>query len=259
MQDSAGSYQISDSSLAQEAQRLQAQMALTWAAEAERLCSWGISESRALLELGSGPGCVTRELLAIAPQAHITALEIYPRMCAMAHDLLADMPPRWQSVNTSIMATSLPDESHDFALARYLFQHLSKPVEAAREVARVLKPGSPFVIIDIDEAWSILLDPPMPGEREQRLVDAVQQALQGGNRYVGRKLPRIMQSAGFRVAHFETVILHSDMIGYEPFLAALAPLSGTANDARAEALRAFLREQQPLVMLQLFMACGIRS
>jgi ubiquinone/menaquinone biosynthesis C-methylase UbiE len=220
VQDGTGSYQIPDVTLAQEVQRLRTQMALTWPREAERLGAWGIAQSRALLELGSGPGCVTQELLALAPHAQITALELDPRMCA-AGQVLADAPPRWHGVNASIMATGLPDASHDFALARYLFQHLSDPVGAAQEVWRVLTPGSPLVIIDIDEAWSILLDPPLVADQRQRLAAAAQQAMQGGNRYIGRRLPRILQSAGFHVSHFETVVLHNDVIGYGPFLASL--------------------------------------
>jgi len=259
--DGTGSYQIPDVTLAQEVQRLRTQMALTWSREAERLGAWGIAKSRALLELGSGPGCVTQELLALAPQAQITTLEVDPRMCAAAEQVLADAPSRWHSVNASIMATGLPDASHDFALARYLFQHLSDPAGAAQEVWRVLTPGSPFVIIDIDEAWSILLDPPLVADQRQRLAAAAQQAMQGGNRYIGRRLPRILQSSGFQISHFETVILHNEIIGYGPFLASLAPVgaSGADENARMEALCAFIAEKKPIVMLQLFLACGIKS
>lgn len=260
--DSNQSYSVAQAQFAQEAQRLRAQVAFTWPQEAARLRGWGAAESAQFLELGSGPGYVTERLLDLLPAAHITALDLDPRMTTYADEMLGDAGGHRTGLTASIMALPLPNASHDFALARYLFQHLSDPVGAAREVWRALAPGSPFVIIDTDDAWSILLDPPFPDDQRQRLAQAMHQALRGGNRFVGRRLPHILSHAGFRVTHFETILLHSELVGSAPFLDALAPLVGQeegVEDSRAKALRAFVAEHHPLVMLQLFAARGIKS
>jgi ubiquinone/menaquinone biosynthesis C-methylase UbiE len=51
----------------------------------------------------------------------------------------------------------------DFAAARFLFQHLTDPVSAAREVHRVLKPRARLVIIDVDDDCWGMVDAAIPG------------------------------------------------------------------------------------------------
>jgi SAM-dependent methyltransferase len=113
--------------------------------------------------------------------------------------------------------TGLPDNSYDFAIARLLFLHLHNPVEAAREIYRVLKPGGKLVIIDIDDGIFGAVSPNinlLPSVLN-KLAD--HQSSKGGNRYIGRSLPRLLAKAGYIDLDIDTIIQHSDLHGIEGF------------------------------------------
>src|SRR5262249_136952 len=46
----------------------------------------------------------------------------------------------------NILAMELPENTFDFAIARFLYQHLPDPVAAAHETQRLLRPGGKFVV-----------------------------------------------------------------------------------------------------------------
>ena len=91
------------------------------------------------------------------------------------------------------MKMDFPDNSFDFAYARYLFQHLPDTVGAAREMMRVLKPGGKLVIFDVDDEISTF-DPPVSPEVKP-IDDLLAQHFQanrhpkGGNRLIRPQAP----------------------------------------------------------------------
>ncbi len=115
------------------------------------------------------------------------------------------------------------DDSFDFAYARLLFQHVAGPLGAAKEIWRVLKPGGKLVIYDIDDEISGLVQPLAPEYTSIREKMAQAQAAQGGNRFIGRNLWRILKAAAFTNLDLEVVTCHSDEIGIEPFLPQIDP------------------------------------
>lgn len=253
-----------------ELQRLQAQALLSWEKEARTLTWFGLQNGMSILELGSGPGFITEQLLNLLPNSSLTAVEIDPVLLKRAKQYLrGKASDRLRIIEASVMDNKLPDNSFDFAVARFLFQHLSNPVEVVKEVLRILKPGGKLVIIDTDDDIFGIIDPPIPELPIQLFMEKGRQlqAAQGGNRLIGRRLWRILKAAGFQNLDLEVVTCHSDALGIDAFLPQLNPERllplveiGVISEQELEGARAsykkFLALPNPFMLMLLLMACG---
>lgn len=108
-----------------------------------------------------------------------------------------------QFVQSSVYDTGLPDDSYDFAIVRLLFLHLNDPQEAVREIY-------------IDGIFGAV-NPDIPSLTSVLRKVAEQQATKGGNRIIGRSLPRLLTRAGFSDVDMDIVIQHSNFHGIEGF------------------------------------------
>jgi SAM-dependent methyltransferase len=253
-----------------ELERLKTQATMGWAKESRTLGWFGLRDGMSVLEVGSGPGFITGQLLEMLPSSHLTCVDLDPVLLGRAKDYLRDKAARVDFVEASILETGLPDNSFDFAYARLIFQHLPDRVGAAREILRLLKPGGKLVIMDVDDGLNQLIDPPDPpevkaiGER-----DMEEHRAKGGDRYIGRKLWRIMAEAGFQDLDVELVIIDSDSLGLHPFIEQYTPevlqtevVAGLITEQEAELLwnahTAFLNAEYPYIALVAFMARGAK-
>ena len=59
-----------------EIERLRGQALWGWDKESRNLSWFGLVDGMSILELGSGPGFVTEQLIALCPNSHITCVEI---------------------------------------------------------------------------------------------------------------------------------------------------------------------------------------
>lgn len=266
----SGSYDVRRSHLDTEAeiQRLAVQARLGWEKEARTLSWFGLKDGMSVLELGSGPGFITEQLLAAFPTCPITCLEIDPELVKQAKQYLqGKADDRVQFIEGSALDIRLIDNHFDFAYARLLFQHLSNPIGAASEIRRVLKPGGRLVIYDIDDEIFGLTEPPIP-ELPSIIVKYGQaQAAQGGNRRIGRSLWRILKAAGFSKLDSEVIAAHSDEFDIEPFLPQIDPdrllplvRIGLVSEQEFEQIRVshmkFLASSEPYMLILSFMVCG---
>ncbi len=265
-----GSYNLSEAnrSLDAEIARLRTQALLSWVKEARILTWFGLRDGMSVLEPGSGPGFITEQLLELLPHSQITALDRDPMLNQRAADYLQGKGEgRLRILEASVMDISLPDNSFDFTIARFLFQHLPDPVGAAKEMWRVLKPGGKLVITDIDDALWGMADPRI--EEMTTVLDKYSkaQAARGGNRLIGRRLGRILSAAGFQNFDLEAVAISSDTHGVEAFMPQIDadrmwPLvkAGLMTEQEVEDLRdsgdRFLNSEQPFILMLTFMACG---
>jgi ubiquinone/menaquinone biosynthesis C-methylase UbiE len=266
-----GSYDLYTLDLDRESERLRTQALLTWPKEARNLGWYGLRDGMAALELGSGPGYVTGQLLDLLPHSLITTVEVAPEMIERAAAYLRGRGEgRLRAIEGSVLQTGLPDASVDFAIARFLFQHLADPVAAAREALRVLKPGGKLVLVDVDDAMWGLLDPPRPDLDAIDSLYAEAQAGRGGDRFIGRRFIRILREAGFVNADMDLVLFHSDTLGADARdilramftsddLAQFVKTGHLSEQQLAElkaADEAWLNGPAPLTLYPLFMAVG---
>ena len=203
--------------LDKEIERLRVQALAAWDKESRNLGWFGLRDGMSILEVGSGPGFVTEQLLALCPNSHVTCVEIDPDLIAPAEQYLQSrgLEGRYIIIQGDIMEMDLPDDAFDFAFARLVFQHLRDPRGAMKEIRRVLKPRGKLAINDIDIGLGEIVDPTNPEAEaiETRLHESRSQ--RGGNPRIGRQLWRLLEATGYMNMDLEVVPIHTDNVGVE--------------------------------------------
>ncbi|WNR44904.1 class I SAM-dependent methyltransferase [Paenibacillus roseipurpureus] len=253
-----------------ELQRLKEHALLGWDKEYRTLKWFGLENGMKILEVGSGRGFVTEKLLDHLPQSEITSLDIDDASLTKAKAMLSHIPEsRLTFIRSSVYETTLPDNQYDFAIARLLFLHLHDPLQAALEIKRVLKPGGKLVIIDIDDGIFGALQPDL--EVLPSILKKLGQltASRGGNRRIGRGLPRLLANSGFTNIDMESVVQHSDLHGIEGFIRKLdigrfgglymkGVIAQEEFEELAKSYDTFVESPDAHAMMIFFMACGTK-
>lgn len=266
-----GSYRLREEggSLHGEMDRLRAQVALSWPREARLLTWMGVPTARAITELGCGPGYVTSRLLDLAPEAHITAVDVDAALVSLARQRLGPMERVTLAV-ASADSVPVEDASQDAVIARLLLQHLDHPEDVLGEALRILRPGGRMFVIDIDAELHGIAHPRHPHVAPIYGKAARLQAARGGNRRIGRRLWRLLTEAGFEDVQLDSFVYHSDDVGVEAFDPHLNP-SRLAPAVEAglitiheyaavqESYRRFRAAPDAYVLLEGLMASGMKG
>ena len=196
--DSAGSYEFdSFKNRSDELGRLSEQANHFVDLERRLLSEIGAAQAQRILEIGCGPGFVTRLLASIAPQSEIIAVDRSPDLL---QQLQQHVRNEAQGAIFPIQGTGeklpLQDEWAQFTYARFLMQHVPQPLTIAMEAQRTLADGGTFCIADSDAG--LIIQHPQHARITQLLSDASHSQREiGGDRHIGRKLPQILHEAGF--------------------------------------------------------------
>lgn len=264
----SGSYRpgIGEELLA-EVNRLDAQAALSWPEEWRVLSELGIDGQGPVLEIGCGPGAVTRRLRTLLQDRPLIGLDADGRLIGVARASLGQEEATFLIGRAE--AIPLATGSVGTALARLVFQHLPDPIVAAREAARVLVPRGRFLVIDVDQTLWGASDPSLPGLADVYRRAGGYQARQHGDPLVARRLWRILQAAGFTDLALRPFAYHSGALGLDAFAAQMSPerllplvssgVIGVADyAAAAEAYRRFRGNETAFVLMLGFVAAGSR-
>jgi SAM-dependent methyltransferase len=122
----------------------------------------GLDASSAVLEIGSGTGKATRQLLQEKARS-ILALEPNPRLARFLRNSVRKFPSRVEVRQVGFEEVSLPAHHFDLVVAATSFHWLDER-RALRKVARVLKPGGCFAAW-----WNHYGDPLRPNRLSREL------------------------------------------------------------------------------------------
>jgi 2-polyprenyl-3-methyl-5-hydroxy-6-metoxy-1,4-benzoquinol methylase len=168
----------------------------------EQLVHEGLPFARVkrLLEVGCGVGAQTEILLRRFPALHVTGIDMSQQNLARARENLRRQP--WASGRYDLQiadATSLelPAESFDAAFLCWVLEHVADPMRVLSEVRRMLRPGSPVVVTEVQN-MSFFLDPYSKHTLAYWLAFNDHQLELGGDPFVGAKLGNLLQTVGFR-------------------------------------------------------------
>lgn len=142
-----------------------------------------------VLEIGFGPGIAIALLASLTPGGHVAGIDYSRKMIVLASKRNREAIQSGRVALCYGEATALPftTESFDRALSIHTLYFWRDPIEALREVRRVLKPGGAFVLTFLPrDRW--------PGGDLAATISGV---------YCGEEVVCLMKDAGFGQAHVE--------------------------------------------------------
>jgi len=188
-----------------ELQRLKLQNDL-WSAQTQQLWDTaGFSSGHSLLEMGCGPGFST---LAMAERVGMSGRVLgWDRSSSFLEHLsmraAAKGMPWVQTLVGDVLPQAQPhlNQSFDGVFTRWLLCWMKRPLDAIEAAFQALRPGGKFVVFDYFHYGSLQLLPPTQAFRHG--IQAVESAWHAaaGNPSIGSILPRLVQEAGFEIAH----------------------------------------------------------
>ncbi|WP_448641975.1 methyltransferase domain-containing protein [Geodermatophilus sp. URMC 63] len=150
-----------------------------------------------VLDVGCGPGTITVDLARRVAPGRVLGLDVSADPLAEARDLTArEGVPATFAVGDAY-ALDVPDDAFDVVHAHQVLQHLTDPVAALREMARVCRPGGLLAVRDADYATFTWYPADEGLDRWLDLYSRVARA-NGAEPDAGRRLVAWAHAAGLR-------------------------------------------------------------
>jgi SAM-dependent methyltransferase len=150
-----------------------------------------------LLDVGCGPGTITVDLARRVAPGRVLGVDVSADPLGEARELAARGGVGVTFAVGDVYALDLPDDAVDVAHAHQVLQHLTDPVAALREMARVCRPGGLLAVRDVDYA-TVVWHPADPAlDRWLELYSALARA-NGAEPDAGRRLVAWAHAAGLR-------------------------------------------------------------
>lgn len=157
-----------------------------------------------LLDFGCGPGSITVGLAAAVSPGQVTAIDVADEVLEEGRRLAAER--RFTNVSFeagTVYELAFPDGTFDVAYGHQVLQHLSQPLEALKELQRVLKPGGLVAVRDSDYSTMPFAPDDPRIDRFFVIYDAVARR-NGGEPNAGRYLRGWLLSTGFTEVQIST-------------------------------------------------------
>jgi ubiquinone/menaquinone biosynthesis C-methylase UbiE/acyl carrier protein len=219
----SGSYNVASFATSMEAEirRLNAQVDLFWTLEYSLLKRYGLRNGMDILDCGCGPGRLIELLKGQMPELRCTGLDMDARLVEAANQMIA-----YRGLNGCrvIQGTAeqpgLAGPVFDFIILRLVLEHVPDPVLALLSLSSLLKPGGRLVAIANDFEFHLRTWPPVPQLDQLYEAYCASRRKDGGDPFIGRRLPRLVELAEMRIVGYEIEVANNALLGDKPFLKA---------------------------------------
>ncbi|MCX6898121.1 MAG: methyltransferase domain-containing protein [Verrucomicrobia bacterium] len=180
-----------------EQERLQRQAEQLGPEAVRLLDDIGLPTGARVLEIGCGPrGCLDLLSARVGPSGSVTGVEKSEEAVVLARKFVAERGIR----NVEVLcgdarSTGLPRASFDLVTARLVLVNVPSPEQIVSEAVALARPGGAVAFHEVDWA-AMICDPPSPAWNTFVELFVTQSAKNGIDPFVGRKLPRLLRSAG---------------------------------------------------------------
>lgn len=149
-----------------------------------------------LLDVGCGPGTVTRDLAARVAPGVVVGVDTSEAVLDVARSAAEEAGVKVTFEVADALGLPFDDDTFDVVHAHQVLQHLTDPVGALREMRRVTRPGGVVAVRDADYA-AMTWYPPSAGLDEWRELYHEVTAANGTEADAGRRLLSWVLEAGF--------------------------------------------------------------
>lgn len=151
-----------------------------------------------VLEAGCGVGAQTLILAQNNPDTRFTSVDISPASIEAAQTSTTQQGISNVTFRSAdIFDLPFEPDSFDHIFVCFVLEHLQQPLEALKQLQRVLKPAGTITVIEGDHASAYFYP---ESQFAQQVIDCLVkiQARMGGNALIGRQLYPLLKQAGFR-------------------------------------------------------------
>lgn len=168
--------------------------------------------ARNLLEVGGGVGAQTEILLRTFPDLHVTSVDASDENVAAARAYLDGMgwlTGRYDVTKGDAHALDFESNGFDAAFLCWILEHVRDPARVLSEVRRCLRPGSPIVVNEVQNA-TFFISPYSPQTLRYWAAFNDHQFELGGDPFVGAKLGNLLQRVGYTAIETDVRTVHLD-------------------------------------------------